>query len=49
MEVASITGHKTLQMLSRYTHLNAALLADRLAQSSNQGAVVADGFTKGGV
>jgi integrase len=34
MEVASITGHKTLQMLSRYTHMSAALLADRLAQSS---------------
>ena len=23
MEVASVTGHKTLQMLKRYTHLNA--------------------------
>ncbi|MCI1012630.1 site-specific integrase [Herbaspirillum sp. C7C2] len=33
MEVASITGHKTLQMLSRYTHLSAARLADKLAQS----------------
>jgi integrase len=35
MEVASITGHKTLQMLSRYTHMNAALLAAKLALSSS--------------
>jgi integrase len=35
MEVASITGHKTLQMLSRYTHMNVALLADKLAASSS--------------
>jgi integrase len=35
MEVASITGHKTLQMLSRYTHMNVALLADKLAATSN--------------
>lgn len=34
MEVASITGHKTLQMLSRYTHMNATLLADKLAATS---------------
>ncbi len=27
MEVASVTGHKTLQMLKRYTHLNAVDLA----------------------
>lgn len=27
MEVASITGHKTLQMLKRYTHLRAENLA----------------------
>lgn len=33
MEVASITGHKTLAMLGRYTHMNAARLADKLAQS----------------
>jgi len=32
MEVASITGHKTLHMLSRYTHMNAARLAEKLAQ-----------------
>lgn len=49
MEVASITGHKTLQMLSRYTHINAALLADRLASSSNQSAQISDRFGKGGV
>jgi integrase len=30
MEVASITGHKTLSMLQRYTHLRAADLAKKL-------------------
>ncbi|CBW74360.1 DNA integration/recombination/inversion protein [Mycetohabitans rhizoxinica HKI 454] len=30
MEVASITGHKTLSMLQRYTHLRAADLARKL-------------------
>jgi len=30
MEVASITGHKDLRMLRRYTHLNPATLAERL-------------------
>lgn len=30
MEVASITGHKTLQMLKRYTHLRAEDLAIKL-------------------
>jgi integrase len=30
MKVASVTGHKTLQMLKRYTHLNAVDLAARL-------------------
>ncbi len=30
MEVASITGHKTLQMLKRYTHLKAEDLAERM-------------------
>lgn len=30
MEVASITGHKDLKMLMRYTHLDAGALADRL-------------------
>jgi len=31
MEVAAISGHKTLQMLKRYTHLRASDLAKRLA------------------
>jgi integrase len=31
MEVASITGHKTLTMLRRYTHLRAEDLAKKLA------------------
>lgn len=31
MEVKGITGHKSLQMLSRYSHLRAHRLADRLA------------------
>lgn len=30
MEVASITGHKTLSMLKRYTHLCPDALADKL-------------------
>ena len=30
MEVATITGHKTLQMLKRYTHLKAEDLAERM-------------------
>jgi site-specific recombinase XerD len=32
MEVASVTGHKTLQRLNRYTHLSAVDLAARLAK-----------------
>lgn len=31
MEIRAITGHKTLQMLARYTHLRTNRLADRLA------------------
>lgn len=31
MEIRMITGHKTLQMLARYTHLRAARLVKRLA------------------
>jgi integrase len=31
MEIKMISGHKTLQMLARYTHLRTARLADRLA------------------
>jgi hypothetical protein len=30
MEVATITGHKTLEMLKRYTHLKADDLAKKL-------------------
>ncbi len=30
MEVSTITGHKTLQILKRYTHLRAEDLAERL-------------------
>ncbi|GGO77662.1 integrase [Marinobacterium nitratireducens] len=30
MEVATITGHKTLEMLNRYTHLRAETLVDKL-------------------
>ena len=30
MEVAAITGHKTLQMVKRYTHLRAEDLVGRL-------------------
>jgi hypothetical protein len=30
MQVAAITGHKTLQMLKRYTHLRAEDLAKML-------------------
>ena len=30
MEVASITGHKTMSMLKRYTHLCPNTLADKL-------------------
>jgi len=30
MEVAAITGHKTLVMLKRYTHLRAEDLAQKL-------------------
>jgi hypothetical protein len=31
MEVAAISGRKTLQMLKRYTHLKAQVLARKLA------------------
>ena len=32
MEIKMITGHKTLQMLARYTHLRASRLVERLAE-----------------
>lgn len=31
MEIAQISGHKTMQMLKRYSHLRTARLAERLA------------------
>ena len=34
MEIRAISGHKTLQMLARYTHLRTHRLADRLAGAS---------------
>lgn len=33
LEIAAVSGHKTLQMLKRYTHLQAERLADKLALS----------------
>lgn len=30
MDVASMTGHKTLEMLKRYTHIEAKKLAKKL-------------------
>lgn len=33
LEMAAVSGHKTLQMLKRYTHLQAEKLADKLAIS----------------
>lgn len=32
LELAEVSGHKTLQMLKRYTHLRAVKLADKLAR-----------------
>jgi integrase len=36
MEIREITGHKTLQMLARYTHLRTNRLADRLAGAKRE-------------
>ena len=36
MEIRAITGHKTLQMLLRYTHLRTSRLADRLAGAKRE-------------
>lgn len=33
LELAEVSGHKTLQMLKRYTHLRASRLADKLART----------------
>lgn len=30
LELAAVSGHKTLQMLKRYTHLQAAKLAEKM-------------------
>lgn len=35
LELAAVSGHKTLQMLKRYTHLQATKLADKLAMQSS--------------
>jgi integrase len=35
VEVASITGHKTLSMLSRYSHMDASRIADKLRIASS--------------
>lgn len=32
LEIAAVSGHKTLQMLKRYTHLQARSIADKLAK-----------------
>ena len=37
MEIRAISGHKSLQMLARYTHLRTANLADRLAGGKRGG------------
>lgn len=37
MEIRAISGHKTLQMLARYTHLRTHRLADRLAGMGRTG------------
>ncbi|MFH1914874.1 MAG: site-specific integrase [Pseudomonadota bacterium] len=37
MEIKSITGHKSMQMLARYSHLRAHKLADRLAGAKRSG------------
>ena len=37
MEIRAISGHKTLQMLARYTHLRTYRLADRLAGMGRTG------------
>ena len=34
LDLAAFSGHKTLQMLKRYTHLNAEKLAERLAEGA---------------
>ena len=36
MEIRAISGHRTMQMLARYTHLRTARLADRLAGAKRE-------------
>jgi integrase len=36
MEVAAITGHKTIQMLARYSHMNVAAMAAKLASAGEK-------------
>lgn len=36
MEIKTITGHKSMQMLARYSHLRNHRLADRLAGASRR-------------
>ena len=38
MEIKAISGHRTMQMLARYTHLRTARLADRLAGAKRKSA-----------
>lgn len=38
LEIAAVSGHKTLQMLKRYTHLQAEKLAKKLGYSSSHSA-----------
>jgi integrase len=35
LELAAVSGHKTIQMLKRYTHLQAEKLAVKLARNPN--------------
>ena len=45
MEIKSISGHKTLQMLARYSHLRAYKLVDRLAGARRGEASIQDSFS----
>ncbi|MEA1987822.1 MAG: site-specific integrase [Pseudomonadota bacterium] len=44
MEVASITGHKSLAMLKRYTHLKARKIVAKLDRNSKRSKVIVSGF-----
>ncbi|WP_436435497.1 site-specific integrase [Lonsdalea quercina] len=45
MEIAAISGHKSMNMLKRYTHLNAAHLVSKLDASKKQAQKLASIFT----